>query len=122
MQYELYSIDKCKNDDIYFYHLSTNSIKTIFFYIHQADTKKNFIIVDNYSDNPLNYRMLKLEKTLDKTDYENMLFECKKVKYMDIFIDQNLTIDTIDYLSVSSARKETDFLLSSLQKKLGTLG
>lgn len=116
MQYELYSIDKCKNDDIYFYHLSTNSIKTIFFYIHQADTKKNYIIVDNYSDNPLNYIMLKIEKTLNKIDYEKMLFECKKVKYMDIFIDQNLTIDKIDYLSVLSARKETDFLLSSLQK------
>ena len=121
MQYELYSKDKCGKDEMYFYHLSTNSIKTIFFYIHQIDTNKQYIIVDNYADKPLNYRMLGLKRILNNAEYEEMLFECKKVKYINIFIDQNYTIDEIYDLCLASARKETDFLLKSFQKKLGTL-
>ena len=49
MQYELYSMDKCENYEVFFYHLSTNSIKAVFFYIYQVDTEKKYIIVDNYS-------------------------------------------------------------------------
>ncbi len=116
MQYELYSMNKCGNEEIYFYHLSTNSIKTIFFYIQQIDTNKKYIIVDNYADNPLNYRMLRLEKAINKAEYEEILFECKKVKYIDIFIDQNYSIDEIYDLCLASARKETAFLLKSFQK------
>ena len=111
MQYELYSMDKCENIDTYFYHLSTNSIKTVFFYIYRVDTEKKYIIVDNYSDNPLNYRMLKLGNTLNETKYKDMLFECKKVKYIDILIEQNYSIDEIDRMCISAAQKETDYLL-----------
>lgn len=112
MQYELYSIDKCKGNDVYFYHLSTNNISTVFFYIHQVKPHKKYIIIDNYSNAPLDYIKLTLKKPLNKNEYEKMLFECKKAKYTDIYIDQNLSIDDIYNLSLSSAKTEIDFLLT----------
>ncbi len=112
MQYELYSMDKCGNCEVFFYHLSTNSIKAVFFYIYQVDAEKKYIIVDNYSDSPLNYRMLKLEKPLNKAEYKKFLFECKKVKYIDILFEQNYSIEETDKLYLALAQKETDLLLN----------
>ncbi len=112
MQYELYSTDKSENGYVYFYHLSTNNITTLFFYIYQIKIDKKYIIVNNYSDTPLDYKRLRLKKPLNKIEYEKMLFECKKAKYMDIYIDQKLSIDDIYKLSLSSAKTETDFLLN----------
>ena len=116
MQYELYSIEKCDNKDLFFHRLSTDDVTTVFFYINQVDNNKKYIIIDNYGKSPLNYSMLGLKKSLNETEYKTMLLECKLTKYIDIFIDQKYNIDEICVLSLSAAKKETDFLLKLFEK------
>lgn len=112
MQYELYSIEKCGKDEVYYYHLSTDNIKTVFFYINQVDNDKKYILIDNYSNSPLDFRMSGLDKSLNKDEYEEMLLECKKVKYIEIFTELNYSIDEMTDLYLYSAKKETDFILN----------
>lgn len=116
MQYELYSIEKCENKELYFYRLSTDDKIAINFYVNQIEDNKKYIIIDNYSIRILDNRFSKNKKELDFKEYEEIIFECKMVKYIDIFSGQNYDSNEIYNLSLSAAKRETDFLLNLLAK------
>ena len=77
MQYELYSKDEQNN---FYYHIATNSIKTILFYIFENDNGHNFIIIDNYDTQPINYRLLGFKQVPTVSELRNIIYECKLLK------------------------------------------
>lgn len=116
MQYELYLIEKCENKELYFYRLSTDDIIAINFYVNQIEDNKKYIIIDNYSIRILDNRFSKSSEKLNLKYYEEIIFECKMVKYIDIFSGQHYNSNEIYDLSLSAAKRETDFLLNLLAK------
>lgn len=113
MQYELYSKNE---EDIFCYHITTNDIKTILFYIFNDDDKSNYIIIDNYDVKPINYRLLGFKQKPTEEEHRKMIFECKQVKYIDFYFEQGMAKEKISQLSIKSAKQETDFYFMRLNQ------
>lgn len=107
MQYELYSKD-FQNDN-YSYHLTTNDMDTILYYIFKDKTNENFIVIDNYAIMPINFSLLGFERMPTLQEHRKIIFECKLSKCMDYYIEQGLSVEEINDILISSAEKETDF-------------
>lgn len=106
MQYELYSRDE--QNDLY-YHITTNDIKTILFYMFNDDCNHQFIIIDNYDVSPINYRILGFKEKPTQEEHEQLIFECKQQKYIDFYMEQGFEKEKICNLAINSAKEETNF-------------
>ena len=113
MQYELYSRDE--HQSVY-YHITTNDIKTILFYMLNNDSNHNYIIIDNYEVFPINYRLLGFKKMPTEDEHRKLVFECKQNKYVDFYIEQGAEQENIPNLAIKSAKDETDFYFMRLHE------
>lgn len=113
MQYELYSKDE-KN--FLYYHITTNSIKIILFYMFNDDSNHDYIIIDNYDAYPMNYRLLGFKKKPTEKEHRKLIFECKQNKYIDLYTEQGVETEKIVDLAVQSAKDETDFYFTRLRE------
>ena len=113
MQYELYSKDK---QDFIYYHVTTDNIKTILFYIFNDDSNHSYIIIDNYVVNPINYRRLGFDDMPTEREHRDLIFNCKQNKHIDFYIEQGVPQEKILDLAYQSAKEETDFYFMKLNE------
>ena len=113
MQYELYSKDK---QNFLYYHMTTDNIKTILFYMFNDNSNHDYIIVDNYEIIPINYRLLGFKEMPTEDEHRKLIFECKQNKYIDFYIEQGIAQEKIPDLAIKSAKEETDFYFIRLHE------
>ncbi len=114
MQFELYSKESQNNG--YSYHLATNDVDTVLFYILGDELEREFLIIDNYEILPIDYRLLGLKQKPTLSEHRKIVLECKIAKYIDYYIEQGISIEEINDLSISSAEKETEFYFVRLNE------
>ena len=113
MQYELYSKDEQNN---FYYHMTANDIKTVLFFILKNDDEREFIIIDNYDIQPINYRLLGFKQEPTGVEHKTLIYECKLLKYIDCYVEQGIDKDKVYDLSVKSAKKETAFYFMKINE------
>lgn len=107
MQYELYSKDFLNIG--YSYHLSTNDMDMVLYYISKDKMNKNFIVIDNYDIMPINFSLLGFEQMPILQEHRKIILECKFSKHVDCCIEQGMPIEEINDKAINFAEKETDF-------------
>ena len=113
MQYELYSKDE---QGFLYYHITTDNIKTVLFYMFNDDSNHNFIIIDNYDVYPMNYRLLGFKEMPTEDEHKKLIFECKQNKYIDLYFEQGIDAEKIADLAIQSAQDETNIYFIRLHE------
>ena len=82
MRYELYKQIKYNSDSIIFYITESDRLNFLLSYIENVplDTSENYMVVDNDSPNPVNYRQLNLSSPPDENEHYQIIHECKLAK------------------------------------------
>ena len=82
MRYELYKQINHNSDSIIFYITESNRLSFLLSYIENAplDSTENYMIIDNDSPNPVNYRQLKLSSPPVENEHYQIIYECKLAK------------------------------------------
>lgn len=82
MRYELYKQINHNSDSIIFYITESNRLSFLLSYIENAplDSTENYMIIDNDSPNPVNYRQLNLSSPPAENEHYQIIYECKLAK------------------------------------------
>ncbi len=82
MRYELYKQINHSSDSIVFYIIESSQLSCLLNYIENIslNSAENYIIVDNDSPNPVNYRQLNLSSPPIETEHYKIIYECKLAK------------------------------------------
>ena len=103
-------------NNCYSYHLSTNDIKTILYYMLNDKTKPKFIIIDNYELTPINFHLLGLNTAPTPEEHRNLIFSCKFEKFLDCYFEQGYSPEKIIDLAEKNAKQETDFYFQRINE------
>lgn len=82
MRYELYKQIRWKEDSIIFYVTESNQLKILLNYKESLASGygENYIIVNNDSPYPVNYRQLNLSSPPTENEHYKIIYECKLAK------------------------------------------
>lgn len=82
MQYELYKQITYNNDSIVLFIIENNNLQSIMTYIENfpLNDTENYLIIDNNSANPINYRQLGFSSPPTKREHYKTIYECKLAK------------------------------------------
>ena len=82
MRYELYKQISWEDDSIIFYVVECHNLKTLLTYIenYPLNSNENYLIIDNDSPNPINYKQLNLSSPPTENEHYKIIYECKLAK------------------------------------------
>lgn len=82
MRYELYKQISWEDDSIIFYINECHYLKTLLTYIESfpLNSNENYLIIDNDSPNPINYKQLNLSSPPTENEHYKIIYECKLAK------------------------------------------
>lgn len=82
MRYELYKQINHNTGSIIFYITESNRLSVLLNYIENVplDSVENYMIIDNDSPNPVNYRQLNLSSPPIENEHYQIIYECKLAK------------------------------------------
>ena len=79
MRYELYKQSHWKDNSIIFYVIESNRLEPLLAYIENfpLDNTEKYLILDNDSPYPINYRQLQLSSPPTENEHYQIIYECK---------------------------------------------
>lgn len=99
MRYELYTKVTAYNEYAYVYNISSNDVKIVFNFMELYPLSKHskYIIIDNFTQNPVNYYHLGLESPPSSKEHYKIIYECKLAKEYYNHIKLKIYCDDLNY-------------------------